>query len=72
MVWSESVQAECCLCTFRPVGGLPEQVDLLDGQGLLGGAGATHTHQQLLQALQNLLRKLVLLGGSIIQLFQLG
>lgn len=59
-------------CTFRPVRGLPEQVDLLDGWGSVGRVGLTDRHQQPLETFQNFFGKLVLLGGTSIQLLQLG
>lgn len=55
-------------CTFRPLGGLPEEVDLLDGRRRPIRVWPTDGHQQPLKAFQNLLRELVLLWCTSIQL----
>lgn len=59
-------------CTFWPVGGLPQHVNLLEAWRRLGGVGFTHRRQQHLQALQELLGELVFPRSSFVQLLQLG
>ena len=55
------------------MGRLPEQVDLLEAGGRRGVVGsAHHTVQHPLQALNKLLRQLVLWGRRAVELLQLG